>query len=351
MLSRTFRNHRGFTLIELLVVIAIIAILIALLLPAVQQAREAARRSQCKNNLKQLALALHNYHDNHQVFPPGAVISSQGLHSSNGDDARGEAMHASPAGRQGTSWIVQILPFIDAAPLFDNWVFTTNVLGNENQANRDLNVLYCPTRRTTVTDSSLLAISSFSKGGNDYGGCTGTRDRFLNATSNLISPLSGSNGLSACAASTGTAGNSVGGGLKCRTQWGLLYQNSSTRLSQVIDGASNTLLVGEMQRFPQGTGPGTNSERNPRDGWAVGGIATLFSMEQKGKASPAPMTFINNGVINNQIAEQPGSDHAGGAHFGFADGSVRFLSEDMNWEIANAIGSYAGNEHQGVISD
>ena len=94
MKHHTHTGRRAFTLIELLVVIAIIAILIALLLPAVQQAREAARRSQCKNNLKQLGLAYHNYHDTHRVLPPGYVQET--------------VTHKNEA-----TWVVFILPFVD----------------------------------------------------------------------------------------------------------------------------------------------------------------------------------------------------------------------------------------------
>src|SRR5690606_23201980 len=98
------RRSRGFTLIELLVVIAIIAILIALLLPAVQQAREAARRTQCRNNLKQMAIAMHNYHDSHRAFPPGCMHS---------------AVPRSGSGHSfGPSFYGMILPFIDQAPLY-----------------------------------------------------------------------------------------------------------------------------------------------------------------------------------------------------------------------------------------
>src|SRR5262245_56958626 len=101
-------NRRGFTLIELLVVIAIIGILVSLLLPAVQQAREAARRTQCRNNLKQLGLALHNYHDVGQQFPPGSV--------NEGSPAGGTAYGRPPR----TTYVVHILPYLDQAPVYNN---------------------------------------------------------------------------------------------------------------------------------------------------------------------------------------------------------------------------------------
>lgn len=332
------RRQQGFTLIELLVVIAIIAILIALLLPAVQQAREAARRAQCKNNLKQLGLALHNYHDEHSVFPPGAITINVGS-ASTGVDVVGEANEVSPTTHQGTSWILQILPFIDAAPLFNNWDFTANnVRGNQAQANRDLPGLYCPTRRSTVNDSSLMAITGQTKGGNDYGGCSGAVDRFYNATGDLVSVTNSTHFFTAC-----SAGSTVAPGAKCKTQWGILFQNSSTRIPQIIDGTSNTLLLGEVQRFARGTGPGSNAEQDCYDGWAVGGKPTLFSTEVK--------YSINNGIINNQVSESPGSEHTGGAHFCFADGSVRFVADNTDTQIVGAIGSFGGGESQGVGLD
>lgn len=104
-MASLFRKRRGFTLIELLVVIAIIAVLIALLLPAVQQAREAARRTQCKNNLKQIGLAMHNYHDVHLKFPSG-----------------GARVNFDPNGAGHSCWIA-ILPFADLAPLYNQWDF------------------------------------------------------------------------------------------------------------------------------------------------------------------------------------------------------------------------------------
>jgi prepilin-type N-terminal cleavage/methylation domain-containing protein len=101
------RRPRGFTLIELLVVIAIIAILVALLLPAVQQAREAARRSQCKSNLKQLGVALHNYHDVHSVFPPGCV------------NQEGDTANPDDRDRLNWTWPVYLMPYMDQAPLYE----------------------------------------------------------------------------------------------------------------------------------------------------------------------------------------------------------------------------------------
>ncbi len=325
-MSRLSRR-RAFTLIELLVVIAIIAILIALLLPAIQQAREAARRTQCRDNLKQLALALHTYHDENQLFPPGCVGTQLGPSASaTGFDMAGEAGAAAGAGLHGTSWILQILPEIDAAPLFNAWIVTTNVRGNLANANRDLPLLYCPTRRTTVQVASIMQ-AGLTKGGTDYGGCTGGIDRFYQATASLVEATSATNPLSA-------------------GRWGVFYQNSSVSLTQIKDGHSNTLLLGEMQRISAGGG-GTGTERISQDGWAVGGKATLFHTANQTFATSTANPALPR-IINNNVSEMPGSDHTGGAHFAFGDGSVRFLAEKIDNLVMSAIGSHAGNEPDGV---
>jgi prepilin-type N-terminal cleavage/methylation domain-containing protein/prepilin-type processing-associated H-X9-DG protein len=313
------RRFRAFTLIELLVVIAIIAILIALLLPAVQQAREAARRSQCKNNLKQIGLALHNYHDSVNLFPPGFIMGNPPADTTNCDVAA-EANNTSGATNHGTSWILQILPFLDAAPLFENWNFTTNVRGNLAQANKDLPTLYCPTRRSTVTDSSLLVITGQTKGGTDYGGCIG----------NLNSGADGSNPHDTVA----WGHSSLGLKTKPRNR-GILHHWSSVSIPQIKDGSSSTFMVGELQRL---SGTASTTAKSD-DGWAVGGIsATLFTAD-----NTTAGTGLNSGHF-----ESPGSEHSGGAHFCFADGSVRFMSDSTAGAVIQAMGSYRGGESAAV---
>ncbi len=327
----------GFTLIELLVVIAIIAILIALLLPAVQQAREAARRSQCKNNLKQIGLALHNYHDNHQVFPPGLVMTNA---VSNAQlDVAAEANNTTTTGNHGTSWIVQILPQLDAAPLFDNWDFTQNVRGNLDQANKDLSVLYCPTRRTTVDDSRLLVIDNQSKGGNDYAGCIGINNAFVDGSAGAAHLVQ-----------TKTGGSEARRFNVLDHTRGILYQWSSVSIPQIKDGASTTILVGEVLRLA-----GTTGATWSNDGWAVGGQSTLMSMNALVYASTQSFNDDpGNCGINCALTtgaggfEGAGSDHSGGAHFCMADGSVKFLSEKLNATVQEALGTMSGGESDAI---
>ncbi len=156
---------RGFTLVELLVVITIIGILIALLLPAVQAAREAARRSQCANNLKQIGLALHNYATAQSAFPPGAITQWNLA-------GAWDILNESTTGQHGTSWMLQILPFVEQGPLFDRWDFSKNVADNEAVARTDIAAYYCPSRRNTVRSIDIpIMFMGWDAGGTDYAGC------------------------------------------------------------------------------------------------------------------------------------------------------------------------------------
>src|SRR5687768_4236128 len=146
MLHRPSRApSRGFTLIELLVVIAIIAVLIALLLPAVQQAREAARRTQCKNNLMQIGLALHNYEMAYEVLPPGSVNPTGPIRS----EEKGYHM----------SWVVQILPYLDQQNTFQHFNFSKGVYDPDNAAARAVNlaILRCPSSWTAAPGAACYA--------------------------------------------------------------------------------------------------------------------------------------------------------------------------------------------------
>ncbi len=183
------RRRAGFTLIELLVVIAIIAILIALLLPAVQQAREAARRSTCKNNLKQIGLALHNYHDTHKIFPPGYIVSAS---ASNG----------------GLGWGAFLLPFLDQANLYSNLPTNTGAKPNNNadRGGAVLPAFMCPSDASPAVNTNR----------GDYG------------KSNFV----------------GMIGRTDPGNLNTDGD-GTFYWNSGVQLRDITDGASNTILIGE----------------------------------------------------------------------------------------------------------
>lgn len=317
-------RRKGFTLIELLVVITIIAILVAILLPAVQQAREAARRSQCQNNLKQIGLALHNYATAHGPFPPGEIARLALTMTS--PDANNQTVHTTDPteatvvnspGNHGTSWMVQILPQMEQGDIYKAWNFNYNVHmnGDPTYANppgvyppvRDLAGFYCPTRRSDMDTRKYPYIkrvdSTWLRGGNDYGGCIGKGTGWdLNSKASynltadeikLVGPvyLVGPQPLHS----------------------GVFYTNSATRERDISDGLSNTLMVGELQRFKdQPIGPQTTCS----DGWAWGGIATLFSTK--------------NG-INKPFFDAAGSDHPSGiAQFLMCDGGVRSLSENID---------------------
>ena len=310
------RNAKpAFTLVELLVVITIIGILIALLLPAVQAAREAARRMQCTNNLKQLGLALHNYAAACKVFPPGAICRYP---PNSNPDPWVDASSSTP-GMHGTSWMVQILPYVEMAALHDKWDFSKNVLGNAAVAMTDVPAFYCPSRRGDVrTKDVAIMFQSWTAGGTDYGGCAGGGNYWSGA-----------------------------GDPPCnRVMWnselvrdyelGVFTLNKATAFRDIPDGTSNTLMTGELQRLHESKLPYDDQCHGiSDDGWAVGGMATLFDTDVPPE-SP--------GGISNWFAESAGSQHPGGANLGLADGSVQFFSENLDVAVFNALGSRDGGE-------
>ncbi|MBI3865709.1 MAG: DUF1559 domain-containing protein [Planctomycetia bacterium] len=365
----TSKRRIGFTLIELLVVIMIIAILVALLLPAVQQAREAARRSQCANNLKQIGLALMNYETQHKVLPPGQVnllyggsfnqtgfrfawpaeATTQQFGFAGGVGAIGGipapvALNLPGAGLHGTSWMLFLLPNLDQANTYNMWNFNCNVWYNGSPlygtqmdmgtglqtffpAQTEIKGFYCPSRRQNMDVRSqfgncLRVDLNWTGGGNDYGGCAGSGQVFEDITGYrgtydlLPGQLSANPGFSYPPANV---------------HRGIFYVNSSTRMADVTDGTSNVIAVGEVMRMNGflGQNVGTVYQRSS-DGWAWGGAATMFSCR----------FGVNKGVHY----DNPGSTHAGSiAQFLFCDGSVHLITPNINLTIFQNLGNIANN--------
>ena len=294
------RSSRGFTLIELLVVIAIIAILIALLLPAVQQAREAARRSQCKNNLKQWGLALHNYHDTHRIFPQGmaAVGNLFGFH-------------------------VMLLPYVDQTNLYNQFDMNVNYNHATNKPLHEeiFDLLHCP--------SAFGADKKSGGGGEDgwtvhYYGVAGP----LGAKP---SPLSGN------WSDYGDPAYSFGG----LSTEGILYRQSNITIADILDGTSNTMIMGEISSRPSGGNPyrmwtrglsGSGGSSSSSTGSAGCACKSLYAgIGPIGYSSSDPNRFFNHTRFN--------SNHEGGCHFLFADGSVHFISENIDFNTYQAAGA------------
>lgn len=311
--------RRAFTLIELLVVIAIIAVLIALLLPAVQQAREAARRTQCKNQLKQLGLAVHNYHDAQSCIPPGQVRIS----------------FATAPKFRGWTLYVQILPYIDQGPLYNQWNFA-DPLANESSGNTALilPVLNCPS--DIITQNPFVKPSGVKYAITSYGGNGGTQSH----------------------PPTATAGNGIFAGIGPAT--GVPAFNV-IRVRDVSDGLSNTLLFGERSHVDlifdsfSSLGGGMNAMTGWGQWAASGG---QYALSDVTLSSWAPINYdYPAGGGSGSFDTQPesilrinsfGSLHVGGANFTMADGSVRFISENINQSTLVALSTRGGGE---VVSD
>lgn len=326
------RPCRGFTLIELLVVIAIIGVLVALLLPAVQQARESARRTECRNKLKQLGLALHNYMSSNGVFPPGTVNPL-------GDDVNGKNGSGSPG--IGGPWICHLLPFFDQAALYNNFsriVAERNEVvdwfGNGTYAatpigNTHLPMMDCPTHPPNFElMSNGTAMEDLARG--NYAACYGKGGYAISVTN---SP-------------------SVGG---------VFANNSKTTTAAILDGTSNTLMLSELRyRTPNASGP---SYQDIRGTWAYGSMgADIFSTQtgpnsavsdviwgcRSYPAESMPCISTSNGTtaMTGSFAAAR-SYHSGGVHGVLADGSVRFFSENIDVNVWQGLGSRGGSEPLG----
>ncbi|WP_298858998.1 DUF1559 domain-containing protein [uncultured Gimesia sp.] len=280
----------GFTLIELLVVIAIIAILVALLLPAVQQAREAARRSSCKNNLKQIGLALHNYHETHRALPPGWIVKKRF------DSHWG--------------WGVMILPFVEQAPLYNKLSVGSPL--DLSGALSDVNLL--PLMQTPI---SVFRCPS------DTAPDLNTGHAPFNKTFDAV-PVTTSN----------YPGIEDGDFWSVNTGeefQGSFSRNTSLRFRDYKDGLSNTAMVTERSWRTQT--PTGSLECNAAIMFGIGGDGTTFHGRYAlciGRFGINPIgSSTIFGETVTQCARGISSSHTGGAQFLFADGAVRFLSENI----------------------
>lgn len=296
--------RRAFTLVELLVVIAIIGVLVALLLPAVQAAREAARRTQCANQIRQLALASHNYHDTHLVLPTGLCMWNTPPGQPN------------PPQFRSSSLFMLMLPQIEQGALAEQWdkIDPRNNV-SVGRTTVVISLLLCPSDGITqkvITDkkSEKYALTS-------YGGVGGVQSYHHSRA----------------------------------TRDGVFYTNSETRLGDIKDGTSNTLLFAERFHRDQEYDIKAGSSFTPLSqlgvwapcsGPAGVGDVTLGTLVPIGYTHPIGSAV--DATAEDRRATAIGSGHGGGAMLALADGSARFFSANMQLSTLQAMSTRAGNE-------
>jgi prepilin-type N-terminal cleavage/methylation domain-containing protein/prepilin-type processing-associated H-X9-DG protein len=315
-MSHSHRRPVGFTLVELLVVIAIIGVLIALLVPAVQSAREAARRTQCRNNLKQIGLALHNHLDARKCLPAG-YTSTVTLDL---DD-----------GGPGWAWGARIMPYIEQSALYK---LVDSAVPVEGVAAMAVRMNSVPTFICPSDDQFQELVDVPAK-----------------KTTGILCQMAGSSYI-------GSAGTVRPTCKVCRDKFdGVFGRNKQIEDREIVDGFSNTIAVGERaHRISTGTL------------WGVVPDSKLLDRQQEGKyaAGPAyvlgttfadkfnieegPMDAFDHAVMLS-YAESFGSEHPGGCHFAFCDGGVRFVYDDIDARVFNALATRDGIAKGGQLVD
>ena len=359
MMERRTRRRRAFTLIELLVVIAVIAVLIALLLPAVQQAREAARRTQCLNNLKQIGIALHNYHDAFTTFPPGRMQPYFGNLSGTG---AGECWSGAVAVH------TFLLPFLDQQNIYEQIDFeqyrvrfsTPNCPNNANLYNIPLPIFQCPSDpghvQSVASNSYRYNMGVTSCAGSPYNDDgTNVQPHSVNCANELYGPPGG-----------------------------MFHDRGGVMVSQVIDGASSTVmfsertigdnnnsvfspgggdlyrpvgkdpnhttasLLQECQNIDPATPPAHTSRNGLGDGaWWLGTYQMTMYNHVTGPNSTVPDCGVSSSQADGNNEPQvvaARSYHAGLVHSLLGDGSARGINDSIDLTVWRAIGTRAGDE-------
>ncbi|MBX3411705.1 MAG: DUF1559 domain-containing protein [Pirellulales bacterium] len=291
------RRPNAFTLVELLVVIAIIGILIAMLLPAVQAAREAARRSSCANNLVQLSIALQNYDNAFETLPPGTINAEGSIRN------KPDGYHF--------GWITRLLPYVEQPAAYQHLDFNVSVYDDKNLPVRQLNLalLRCPSSGRYWPEKNTIVQTAYSACHND-----------------VEAPIDVSNN-------------------------GAFILNRALRYDDMLDGSSNTLFLGEHLPDPRdlgwasgtratlrNTGKVINATEVPEEAYQAmyrGGVADETEEEDSAEGEQPDGDLYVGGF---------GSEHRGGANFGLGDGSVRFLSESIDQATYRQLGNRSDGE-------
>jgi len=352
------RRRMGFTLVELLVVIAIIGVLVALLLPAVQAAREAARRMRCSNNLKQIGLAVHNYHDSQGAFPIGnvspAAMSPEGCFSGT----------SASTNHPGAIWSVTILPYLEQTGIYNSLNISGTFPSSYGDATASpaptnlnpavynpittaplysrISVYQCPSTAPGMLPWVSVAtvgapMPSVEKTTMNYFACMGG-GLDEPATSNRVASASKQN------CTCGTVGANFPNA-RFLIHWtnGFMHVNSQKGFRNCTDGTSNSILIGETiyqnMQINRGWGTGHRTKHASNNG--PGNLTGTYRAINSGKAlynafsDRATDQNIHNHLQNACF----GSQHPGAAGFCLGDGSVRFLNETMNLAIYRTLGA------------
>jgi prepilin-type N-terminal cleavage/methylation domain-containing protein len=341
------QRRRGFTLVELLVVIAIIGILVALLLPAVQAAREAARRMSCSNNMKQMGLALHNYHDTYKTLPYG-----EGAFQTPGSVGR-----VGGGNWNGPNWRIHILPYIEQGPIYSqlNFAYTfdacrpgfNSAAGGPNSvlSGYTVPVYRCPSSSLAINGREVAPSPTNNNTHNaqliDYVGVQGAAYDEAFTESDPLSPF----------ATFGTCSGATGyGGIYCSN--GTLVPNKPMKFADITDGTSNTLAVAEqsgpiidlngarrrdIRSNYYGGWSGNTGNTTPGPSWTGGGAwgsgttAIRYQINLRSAPTGADSTWDANTILTSQ--------HPGGIQATKADGSVDFISDTIDMLVLRKMGS------------